>query len=243
MVIPVSANRRSPSSHVDEHGVFLNVPYDQGFEPLYIAYVSGLIAFGLEPRATLQIPGGERRLDRILELIGDCRYSFHDLSRVELNLRRPATPRFNMPFELGLAVAWQRFREPTHTWCVFESRSWRAGKSLSDLSGTDVYIHGGNAGWGLPRVRECARSLRPPADCRTNGGDISCTAPRLARYHAEQWRKIAIRSSRLRGSNRAWQSSSRPGPTDSVTLLLQRHLPRKAPTGVHEITGGAAFPE
>lgn len=48
-----------------------------------------------------------------------------------------------MPFELGLAVAWQRFKAPAHSWCVFESRNWRAGKSLSDLSGTDVYVHDG----------------------------------------------------------------------------------------------------
>lgn len=140
-VVPL--NKRNVPPPADEYGVFLNVPYDQGFEHLYLAYIAGLIAFRLEPRATLQIPGGERRLDRILDLIGSCRYSFHDLSRVELNLRRPATPRFNMPFELGLAVAWQRFREPSHTWCVFESRSWRAGKSLSDLSGTEVYVHDG----------------------------------------------------------------------------------------------------
>lgn len=126
-----------------EYGVFLNIPYDRAFEPLYLAYIAGLCAFRLAPRAALQIPGGERRLDRILDLIGSCSYSFHDLSRVELNLKRPATPRFNMPFELGLAVAWQRFKEPSHTWCVFESRSWRAGKSLSDLSGTDVYVHDG----------------------------------------------------------------------------------------------------
>ena len=135
-------DRRQPLA-AEEYGVFLNIPYDQDFEPLYLAYIAGLRAFRLEPKATLQIPGGERRLDRILDLIRGCRYSFHDLSRVELNAKRPATPRFNMPFELGLAVAWQRFKEPSHTWCVFESRSRRAGKSLSDLSGTDVYVHDG----------------------------------------------------------------------------------------------------
>ena len=137
------AQNKHNAPRADEYGVFLNIPYDRGFEPLYLAYIAGLIAFGLEPRATVQIPGGKRRLDRIVDLIRDCRYSFHDLSRVELNQKRPATPRFNMPFELGLTVAWQRFKEPSHTWCVFESRNWRAGKSLSDLSGTDVYVHDG----------------------------------------------------------------------------------------------------
>lgn len=123
--------------------VFLNVPYDHQFEDLYLAYLAGISAFGLVPRATLEIPGGERRLDRISSLVRSCRYSLHDLSRVELDIRRPATPRFNMPFELGLAVAWQKIGRQRHTWFVFESKLRRAEKSLSDLSGTDVYIHNG----------------------------------------------------------------------------------------------------
>ena len=68
--------------------------------------MAGLSALGLFPRATLEIPGGERRLDRIFDLIQTCASSLHDLSRVELDQKRPITPRFNMPFELGLAVAW-----------------------------------------------------------------------------------------------------------------------------------------
>jgi hypothetical protein len=86
---------------------FLNIPYDDAFQNLYLAYIAGITAFGLVPRATLEIPGGARRLDRIFELIRGCGYSFHDLSRVELDVRRPVTPRFNMPFELGLAL-WPR---------------------------------------------------------------------------------------------------------------------------------------
>jgi hypothetical protein len=68
-----------------------------------MAYIAGITSFGLVPRATLEIPGGKRRLDRIFTLIRGCRYSFHDMSRVELDSKRPPTPRFNMPFELGLA--------------------------------------------------------------------------------------------------------------------------------------------
>jgi len=95
------------------------------------------------PRATLEISGGARRLDRVFELIRSCGYSFHDLSRVELDVRRPVTPRFNMPFELGLAVAWDRLNPDQHVWFVFEAKSRRLRKSLSDLGGTDVYSHGG----------------------------------------------------------------------------------------------------
>lgn len=122
--------------------VFLNIPYDKPFENLCLAYVCGISAFGFVPRATLEIPGGARRLDRIFGLIQECRYSVHDLSRVELDRKRPRTPRFNMPFELGLAVAWQSLKKTRHSWFVFESRNYRLTKSLSDLNGTDPYIHG-----------------------------------------------------------------------------------------------------
>jgi len=124
--------------------LFLNIPYDSSFCELYLAYIAGVSSFGLVPRATLEIPGGERRLDRILSLIRSCAYSLHDLSRVELDPHSPRTPRFNMPFELGLAVSWQKLKRAKHTWFVFEAMNRRAEKSLSDLSGTDVYIHNGN---------------------------------------------------------------------------------------------------
>ncbi len=133
---PARKSRRS-----DPYFAFINVPYDDKFEPLYLALIAGLSGFGLIPQATLQIPGSQRRLDRIFELICTCRYSFHDLCRVELDPKRPKTPRFNMPFELGLAFAWARFGDPDHAVYVFESKKRRVAKSLSDLDGTEIYIH------------------------------------------------------------------------------------------------------
>jgi hypothetical protein len=121
--------------------VFLNIPYDKKFEPLYLAFIAGLSGFGLIPHAVLQIPESERRLDRIFSLIGECKISFHDLSRVELDRKPPLTPRFNMPFELGLAVAWQSTGDPSHRWYVFEAEAHRLQKSLSDLDGTDPCIY------------------------------------------------------------------------------------------------------
>ena len=91
-----------PSSRRPPARVFLNIPYDDPFQSLCLAYICGITAFGFFPRATLEIPGGSRRLDRIFKLIQSCRFSVHDLSRVELDKKFPPTPRFNMPFELGL---------------------------------------------------------------------------------------------------------------------------------------------
>lgn len=121
---------------------FINVPYDDRFQDLYLAFIAGLTAFGLDPRATLEVPGGTRRLDRNFELMTSCQYSFHDLSRVQLDRRPPQAPRFNMPFELGLVLGWLKTsKRSNHTWFVFESVRRRISKSLSDLDGTDCYIH------------------------------------------------------------------------------------------------------
>jgi hypothetical protein len=124
-----------------DNTVFLNIPYDEAFRRLYLAYIVGLIHLGLNPCATLHIPGGQRRLDKILDLIGNCRYSIHDLSRVQLDSKSPRTPRFNMPFELGLAIGVQKLQRTPHEWFLFESKPYRVEKSLSDLSGTDPHIH------------------------------------------------------------------------------------------------------
>src|SRR5271169_6443075 len=104
-----------PSNSASPPAVFLNLPYDLKSQPLFLAYIAGVTAFGLTPRATLEIPGSTRRLDRIFALLSECSYSIHDLSRVQLDRRRPVTPRFNMPFELGLAVAHERSGH-NHVW-------------------------------------------------------------------------------------------------------------------------------
>ena len=132
-----------PKPRVEPNSVFLNIPYDRRFQPLYLAYIVGMTELGLTPKATLSIPGGTRRLDRIFELIKTCKYSVHDLSRVELDRTPPPTPRFNMPLELGLAIAWAKLNAEAHTWFVYESVDRRAQKSVSDLNGTDFYIHEG----------------------------------------------------------------------------------------------------
>ncbi|MGB8011281.1 MAG: hypothetical protein WCF68_06695 [Terriglobales bacterium] len=137
--------------------VFLNIPYDDQFEPLYLAYITALTAMGFLPQATLGI-GGNRRLDRIASLIESCPYSIHDLSRVQLDRNAPRTPRFNMPFELGLAVGWARANQ-RHRWFVFESVARRLAKSMSDLDGTDPYVHEGTVRGVMREV--CNAFVRP----------------------------------------------------------------------------------
>ena len=160
---------------VSADAVFVNIPYDEGFRRLYLAYIVGLTHLGLEPRATLGISGTDRRLDRILALIQSCRYSIHDLSRVQLDRHPPSTPRFNMPFELGLSVTWAKLNPTQHSWFVFETKPRRVQKSLSDLDGSDPNIHDGTVEGVMREVCNAfvrSRAARPavPEMMRTYHG-------------------------------------------------------------------------
>ena len=61
------------------------------------------------PRSALELDDGSVvRIEKILNIIGDCKFAVHDLSRTELD---PTTqlPRFNMPLELGIFLGAKRF--------------------------------------------------------------------------------------------------------------------------------------
>jgi len=119
----------------NQQSVFLNVPFDQGYEPLFVALICALVALGRAPRSVLELPEqGEGRLARIFGLMRECPVSIHDLSRVQLPVR------FNMPFELGIAVALSRL-EKSHKFIILEAKRHRLQKTLSDLNGIDPGIH------------------------------------------------------------------------------------------------------
>jgi len=123
---------------VDDQSVFLNVPFDKGYERLFVALVATLVSIGRIPRCVLEIPEmGQGRLNRIQGLIEECRVSIHDLSRV-------GTPvRFNMPFELGIACNLARLRKK-HYFIILEKKRYRLDMTLSDMKGRDPLIHKGS---------------------------------------------------------------------------------------------------
>jgi hypothetical protein len=147
----------------DPNGVFLNIPYDEEFSSLYIAYIVGLFQLDLVPHLASEIAGGKRRLDRIFELIQSRRLSIHDLSRVEVSVAPTAVPRFNMPLELGMTITWANLHPKSHTWFVWESEPYRLQRSASDLNGTDPYIHSGTAEGVLSELRNAFRRDRAPS--------------------------------------------------------------------------------
>jgi hypothetical protein len=147
----------------DPKAVFLNIPYDEEFHGLYIAYIVGLFQLDLVPHLASEISGGDRRLNKIFQLIQTCRYSIHDLSRVELSSLPSAVPRFNMPLELGMTITWQILYPDQHTWFPCESERHRLQRSASDLNGTDAYIHDGTVEGVFRELRNAFPRDRSPS--------------------------------------------------------------------------------
>jgi hypothetical protein len=115
--------------------VFINVPYDLGYEEKFLALIAALISIGRIPRCAIEEPVlGRNRMVRIFKLIRSCEVSIHDLCRVT------SPPRFNIPFELGIAFALWRLH--SHKFIIFESKRYRMDINLSDLKGVDPIIHG-----------------------------------------------------------------------------------------------------
>lgn len=140
--------------------VFLNIPYDSGFEDLYLAYIVGLTQLGLRVNATVAIPN-QGRLKTIIGLIEVSNFSIHDLSRIELSR---GIPRFNMPVELGLALYRAHVTGGRHRAYVFESKPYRAQRSTSDINGIDPQIHNGTPKGVMAGLRNI---FRQPGDVTT----------------------------------------------------------------------------
>lgn len=145
------------STAASERSVFLNVPFDSDYEECFLALIAGLTGLGLKPRSVLEVTPGKDRLQRIYRLLRSCRYSLHDLSRVELSAGHP---RFNMPFEAGLATALALDRRG-HDRFVLESQPHRLQRTCSDLNGTDPEIHLGTAEGVLACVLNLFRRVQP----------------------------------------------------------------------------------
>ena len=105
------------------------------------AMVFAVLACGLIPRcATEADDAGEERLEKILRIIGGCRFSIHDLSRKEPDPVHGLS-RFNMPFELGLCLGAKRFSRREMTLLVMETAPFDYQKFLSDFAGRDIKHH------------------------------------------------------------------------------------------------------
>jgi hypothetical protein len=139
--------------------VFINCPFDSEYAPLFEAIVFAVHDAGFLPRcARERLDSSQIRLQKIIELISESRFSIHDLSRTQLD--ETALPRFNMPLELGIDLGCKAF-SPAHkdkTLLVFDSEKYRFQHYISDIGGQDIHQHGNDPKIAVKRVRDWLRT-------------------------------------------------------------------------------------
>lgn len=100
------------------------------------------------------------RLEKIVELIRESRFSIHDLSRIQSNTSGELA-RLNMPFELGTTYGISIGNEGSTAakrLLVIAKDRYGHQKALSDIAGWDIRAHGGDADEAIRQVRTWLRS-------------------------------------------------------------------------------------
>lgn len=147
--------KRSPSDAKPR--VFINCPFDEDYGDLLRAAAFAIAVCGYKPTCALdEDDAGRIRFDKLKALIGEADLAVHDLSRIELS-EETSTPRFNMPFELGLYLGAKHFggRRQRQKRCLVFGRSRRDwAPSISDLAGVDPSFHGGKTDAVIRAVRD-----------------------------------------------------------------------------------------
>jgi hypothetical protein len=170
---------KSPANKIPpgfEKNVFINCPFDDKYLPLFRAVIFTVHDMGFRARCALEASNaGKVRIDKIQDIIAECKYSVHDISRTALD-KIHKLPRFNMPLELGLDLGCKRFgkdHEQEKVVLVMDVEQYRYQKFISDIAGQDVYAHGGTEKQIIKVVREWLRpELDPKAVIIPSGAEI-----------------------------------------------------------------------
>lgn len=137
--------------------VFINCPFDTAYRPIFEALVFAIFVCEFRPRSALELDDASvPRIEKLYAIIEACRYGIHDLSRTELD-SVTGLPRFNMPLELGIFLGAKKFGDDDQRQkrcLIFDIEKYRYQKFVSDLSGMDIYSHGGNADEAIARARD-----------------------------------------------------------------------------------------
>lgn len=133
-----------PTGAKPTDNVFINCPFDEDYRGLFTASVFAVVACGFNARCALEADdGGQTRIDKLYEIIADCHFGIHDISRVELDLINDL-PRFNMPLELGIFLGAKRYgneEQQKKKLLIHDKEKYRYQKFISDLAGMDVKSH------------------------------------------------------------------------------------------------------
>jgi hypothetical protein len=144
-----------------KYSVFLNVPFDRAYRPLFEAAVFAIFDCGFEARCALEDDDASRvRVDKIYDLISESKYGIHDISRVTLD-HAHHLPRFNMPLELGLWLGAKRFgskRDKQKRALILDKLPYRYQIFCSDIAGQDATSHNNDTATVIRRIRDWLRN-------------------------------------------------------------------------------------
>ena len=138
----------------EPRAVFINCPFDKLYKPIFDAIVFAIHDLGFVARHALIDDSSPVRLERIVNEIQRAKYSVHDLSRVESS-GVMKLPRFNMPFEAGLAYCVQALDAPGRRhFLLLDAEPYRYQASLSDAGGLDPKIHKNDPQEAIAAIRQ-----------------------------------------------------------------------------------------
>jgi hypothetical protein len=141
--------------------VFINCPFDDGYRPLLRPLLFTVYCLGFQPRIALESrDSGRPRIDKIIELIRESKYAIHDLSRIQATTVGEFF-RLNMPFELGVDFGCRTFkpgRWAQKRCLILGNERYHYQAALSDISGSDIQVHGGKPEKVVREVRNWLNS-------------------------------------------------------------------------------------
>ena len=162
-----------PEATSYDFNVFVNCPFDEDYASLFDAIVFTIHDCGFVARCALEMDNSAQvRIDKIFQIITECRYGIHDISRTELD-EVNGLPRFNMPLELGVFLGARRYgrgRQKEKACLVLDRGKYRYQKFCSDIAGQDIKAHGGDVRKAVRVVRDWLRSAPAVSEVRVPSG-------------------------------------------------------------------------
>lgn len=145
------------------NSVFINVPFDLRYKRLFDALVFAVHDCGCIARcAKEQGDSSQVRLEKLYQIIEECRYGIHDLSRITLD-SATRLPRFNMPLELGVFLGAKRYGSAPQrkkSCLILDRDPYRYQIFCSDIAGQDIRPHDNRTEGAIGAVRDWLRTAR-----------------------------------------------------------------------------------
>lgn len=145
--------------------VFVNCPFDKEYKTtLFPAIIFTIQDCGFVARSALEVDDATKsRLDKIFSIVKSSKFGIHDISRTDID---PETqlPRFNMPFELGIFLAAQKYgtKEQKLKKClILDKEPYRFHKFISDISGIDPKTHDNKSDNIIRSIRDWLNNNTP----------------------------------------------------------------------------------